>query len=292
VTVDRRIEVPGGDVRSWQVGDSDAEGTALLFLHGGPGGSAEGFMSLTDLADRRRLVMFDQLGSRTSTWGGEPDRLWTVQRFCAEVDAVRAAWDLDEVVLVGHSWGGWLTIDTLCRHAPGVRGAVLCDTTASFASFRGAIARRVGQLSESSRRAVAEADASGDLDSPAYRAAAVEFYEAFVVRHVPGDGVAGEVFDRQRACEVFQYMQGPDELHGSGSLADWDRRADLAAVEVPTLVIAGRYDHMDPEAAAELATCLPDADLVVFEDSSHCPHLEQPADVVRAISDWLHDHQL
>lgn len=283
---ERRIAVPGGEVRSWSVGDDRSPGVPILFLHGGPGGSCDGFMSLAGLAAKRRLVMFDQLGSRTSSWRDDPPELWRIDRFCDEVDAVRAAWDLETVILLGHSWGGWLGIEYLCRGAAGVGGVVLCDTTASFASFRASIARRVAELSPSARSAVAAADATGDLDTEEYRAAAIEFYRHFVVRAVPGD-IAATVVDRQRGSEVFQYMQGADELHGDGSLADWDRRADLAGIEAPALVIGGRYDHMDPACAEEIADGLADAELHVFDDSSHCPHLEQPDDLVEVITRWL-----
>jgi L-proline amide hydrolase len=286
-TDERRIAVPGGEVRSWSVGDDRSTGVPILFLHGGPGGSCDGFMSLTGLAAKRRLVMFDQLGSRTSSWRGEAHELWNVGRFCDEVDAVRTAWDLESVILLGHSWGGWLSIEYLCRGAAGVEGAVLCDTTASFASFRASIARRVAELSPSARAAIAAADVTGDLDTDSYRSAAIEFYRSFVVRNVPGDDIAATVFDRQRATEVFRHMQGADELHGDGSLADWDRQADLAGIDAPTLVIGGRYDHMDPACAEEIATGLADSELHVFADSSHCPHLEQPDDVVDVVAGWL-----
>jgi proline iminopeptidase len=43
-------------------------------------------------------------------------------------------------------------------------------------------------------------------------------------------------------------MQGPSELGISvdATLADWDRTADLASIDVPTLVIGATHDTMDP----------------------------------------------
>jgi pimeloyl-ACP methyl ester carboxylesterase len=58
-------------------------------------------------------------------------------------------------------------------------------------------------------------------------------------------------------------------------------------VQVPALVVLGRYDHMDPACAKEIASAMPDATLHVFEDSSHCPHLEQSDAVVAVVTDWL-----
>ncbi len=284
----RAIDVPGGTVRSRRICAPVAGGPPLLILHGGPGGSCDGFAAFEALATTRDVVMFDQLGSRSSTWSGDPAQLWTLERFCREIDAVRAAWALDEVVLVGHSWGGWLGQEYLCRGAGGVVGAVLCDTTASFPTFAGSIERRVGQLPETSRAAIAAVRSGASVRSAAYREAALEFYSRFVVAFVEDPrSTAATVLDRQRATEVFQTMQGADELHADGRLAEWDRRRDLGAVRVPTLVVVGELDHMDPACAGEIVDLLPDAELCVVERASHCPHLERPDVLLERVRRWL-----
>ncbi len=43
--------------------------------------------------------------------------LWTIGRFCDEIDALRAALGLTNVILLGHSWGGWLAIEYMTRAA-------------------------------------------------------------------------------------------------------------------------------------------------------------------------------
>lgn len=278
------ITVPGGTVEARRVRSrSTRPGVPLLFLHGGPGGSCDGFTVFDELSDGRDVVMFDQLGSATSTWSGAAEVLWDIGRFCDEVDAVREAFDLDQVVLFGHSWGGWLAIEYLCRPRPGVAGAILADTAAGFPSFAASIDRRIAELDEEHRAAIR----AGALDSPGYRAAALEFYRRFVVRNVPGDGVAELVLDRQRTSAVFQHMQGADELHADGSLRGWDRTASLSSIDVPVLVIVGRFDHMDPECAAEIAEGIPNASLASFAQSSHCPHLEEPGAVLDRVATWV-----
>ncbi len=299
------IEVPGGTVESWSTGDGP--GTPLLLLHGGPGGSSAGLMLFERLADDRRVVRWDQLGSPSSSWSGDARDLWTLDRFCDEVDAVRAAHDLDRVVLLGHSWGGWLSIDYASRafgadgassDGAGLDGLVLADTTASFASFEASIRRRVATLSPGSRAAVADADrravegAGGVYDDEDYRDAALEFYGRFVVGRVPDPDAPATVFDRQRATEVFRHMQGEDELHTNGSLRTWDRRASLGAIGVPALVYGGADDHMDPECVAETVLGLADATPKVFRASSHCPHLEEPEAVLTVVRAWLDERGL
>ena len=56
-----------------------------------------------------------------------------------------------------------------------------------------------------------------------------------------------------------------------------DYRPALSSITVPTLLCFGRDEKLYPVAAGEhLCQNLPDARLVVFEESSHCPFLEEP----------------
>lgn len=47
--------------------------------------------------------------------------------------------------------------------------------------------------------------------------------------------------------DVYVSMQGPSEFGIRGKLENWDRKADLPKISVPTLVIGAQYDTMDPE---------------------------------------------
>lgn len=56
-----------------------------------------------------------------------------------------------------------------------------------------------------------------------------------------------------------------------------DYREFLTTLKVPTLLCFGRDEQLVPVAAGEdLATRIKDSKLLVFENSSHCPFLEEP----------------
>ena len=61
--------------------------------------------------------------------------------------------------------------------------------------------------------------------------------------------------------QFYVTMQGPSEMGASGRLVNWDRFDDLKRIAIPTLVISGKNDTMDPglyggdgEAAAAAAS--------------------------------------
>jgi proline iminopeptidase len=68
---------------------------------------------------------------------------------------------------------------------------------------------------------------------------------------------------------IYTLMQGPSELGASGVLEHWDRSKDLHTITVPTLVIAGKYDTMDPDYMAQMARKLPKGQLLLCPKGSH-----------------------
>jgi len=62
----------------------------------------------------------------------------------------------------------------------------------------------------------------------------------------------------------------------------------LADITCPTLVVVGRLDRWSPLAQHEdMASHIPNAELVVIEDSGHMTLLEQPGQVSDALLRWL-----
>ncbi|MGS2811439.1 alpha/beta fold hydrolase [Nocardia sp. MW-W600-9] len=81
------------------------------------------------------------------------------------------------------------------------------------------------------------------------------------------------------------YISGLDAL-GAPDLVD--DRADLPALTVPALVVVGRFDVIcGPRWAQELHDRIPDARLVVLENSGHLGHLEEPERFAEAVRDFV-----
>ena len=107
----------------------------LLLLHGGPGGTSDGFEPFDALADEGRTVIrYDELGSGRSD---RPDdqSLWQPSTFAELLDRVREELGLDRVHLLGHSWGGMLIMEYLRTPRTGVASIVLASAPASGAEY-------------------------------------------------------------------------------------------------------------------------------------------------------------
>jgi len=83
-------------------------------------------------------------------------------------------------------------------------------------------------------------------------------------------------------------MWGPSEFGPvTGRLNGWDVTARLLEIGVPTLVTGGRYDEARPEHLAVLANGMRDAELVIFENSSHLAFVEERERYIEVVSDFL-----
>jgi pimeloyl-ACP methyl ester carboxylesterase len=86
---------------------------------------------------------------------------------------------------------------------------------------------------------------------------------------------------RQVATSVRMYETTPSAtLHAFIDLARFDSHDALALIDVPTLVIGGSRDRVTPVwLSEEIAKCVPDAELVVFEDCGHTAVFERHEEV-------------
>jgi pimeloyl-ACP methyl ester carboxylesterase len=78
----------------------------------------------------------------------------------------------------------------------------------------------------------------------------------------------------------------------TGVLRDFDVRGKLGQVTVPALVTAGRYDEARPDRMRALADELPDAELAIFENSSHLAFVEERSAYVDRMRGFLRRHDV
>lgn len=281
--------VPFGGYNVWYriIGEPGEPGKPpLLCLHGGPGAPHDYLEPLGALAtDGRRVIFYDQLGCGNSDQPADPS-LWTVERFVDEVGAVRDALALDRVHLLGHSWGGMLALEYGLTRPAGLASLILASTTASSQQWVAEADRLRTGLSPEAQEVLLHHEESATTDDPAYQAAMMAFYERHVCRLAAWPEFVTRTFDRLRH-EVYGTMWGPSEFHPTGTLREWDVRDRLREIDVPTLVTCGRYDEATPLLAETLRRGIPDAEVVIFEESAHMAHAEEPGRYRQMLGDFL-----
>jgi proline-specific peptidase len=273
--------------RTWYrvVGELDGGRDPLLCLHGGPGSTHHYFAPLERLAtDGRAVVVYDQLGCGRSD--RPADVTWSVDLFRDEVQAVRDALGLERIHLLGTSWGGMLALEHALARTGELTSLVLSSTLASTAHWAEEVAKLRDAMPPDVVDAFARHDREGTYDDPEYEAADAEFSARHFYR---GGGEPPEIqwMRAERSKEVYGAMVGPNEWTITGVLRGWDVTGRLAEIDVPTLVIRGAHDLCTPPIAETLVRGIRGTRLVVFEDSSHTPVLEETERYLQVVGDFL-----
>jgi proline-specific peptidase len=277
------IDVPGGRVWYRDVGEGD--GTPLLCLHGGPGSTHHNLESLEALADRRRVIFYDQLGCGNSDRPDNP-ALWTVDRFVEELAQVRAALQLDRLHLFGSSWGGMLAMQYVLDRRPELQSLILCGSPASMPRWAADCEELLGQQPAEVSKVIRDHEADGFTACPEYQAAILGFYREHFCRLNPWPAGLERSFAGVGHV-VYHTMNGPSEFTVTGTLKDWDVMDRLGDIKVPTLLVGGRYDECRPAHLEEMRRRIPGSRLAIIEDASHLCFAEQPAEFSTIINSFL-----
>jgi len=71
-------------------------------------------------------------------------------------------------------------------------------------------------------------------------------------------------------------------------IPQFDVRAGLPTLTIPTLVVSGRQDWVTPVGESEkIARAIPGAELVIFDRSGHMPFIEEQEGFVAAVKQFL-----
>ena len=272
------ITTPLGKFRVWTKRVGNNPKLAVLLLHGGPGMTHEYFEAFDSYLPAAGIeyIYYDQLGSAYSDQPKGPgtDALWTTDRFVEEVEQVRQALHLDKnnFCVLGHSWGGILAMEYALKYQQHLKCLVISNMVDSIPQYNEYAKNVLEPAMDPAQLAEVKAmEAEHRTDDPRYmQILTTMHYEKHVLRMPqaqwpePVTRAFGHV-----NSHIYTLMQGPSELGASGVLEHWDRSKDLHKITVPTLVIAGKFDTMDPDYMAQMAKKLPKGQLLLCPKGSH-----------------------
>ena len=246
--------------------------THLLFLHGLGGGHH---------AWDHQLEFFSARGYAAHAWDQPgyghslPVEPYDLEQIAASLRRLVESLGGEPVVLIGHSMGGMVAQEAYARFPGLVKALVLGFTSAAFgggsAEFvRKFIAARVGPLDEGQTMAqVAEAL------MPTMRGA-----------NSDPKGLA-------HAQAIMSAIPPETYRKAVHLLTTFDRKANLANIAVPTLLLAGSDDRTAPPSVMEkMAKAIPAAEFRVLPGCGHLGPMDQPQAFNRALADFLARNRL
>lgn len=248
-------------------------------LHGGPGASQDYLRPQFDrLATGRTLLFYDQRGGGQSPVAREAPLDWRAH--VADLAAVVRDHAKPPVTLAGFSWGGLLALLFAIEHGDLVDRLALVAPAPMYPEAREAynaeFARRQAAPEVAAARAELSQSGLRERDPDAFWKRAFEL------------SVAGYFRDPSRARLLTPFRVGARAQQAVwDSLKGLDLRERVRSVRAKTLILHGRYDPVPLASSETLASLLPDAKLVVFEDSGHALYAEETDRFVTELDAFL-----
>jgi proline iminopeptidase len=282
----RRVAVPGRGAFEYV---AQGKGPATLLVHpGGPGLTYHYLRGLLRLASvNLRVILFNPRGVGHS-WAPRRPGEYTVARLAEDVEAIRKALRIRELHLLGYSAGGFVALEYAHRYERNLTSLLLCGTAGSAEEIRAANRLMIAAASPRQRARLRELTRARAFGSPEYRSLCETIAAPFSTRFLRG--VPPDWKATRQAIAVYRAMlcRSGDEFEVDGTVRRWDGRRYYSRIEVPTLVVVGRYDFFF-EAAVEANERIEPAHLRVLPRSSHLAVLEQPKEFVGTIREFLGD---
>ncbi len=276
------------------VGDLKSSKTPVMVLHGGPGAGHNYCEPIAEVLAQtgRAAVLYDQIGCGNSTHlPDKPKEFWTPELFMEELVLLTEHLGIsNKYNIVGQSWGGMLGMQFAIQKPKGLNALVVADSPASMEVWVSEANKLRKELPPEVEATLLKHEAAETTEDPEYIAAVDVFYSRHLCR-IPQPPYVVASFDQLAADPtVYHTMNGPSEFHVIGSLKHWDIRPQLKEIKTPTLLVSGQYDEATPAMVKEINGLIPGSKWELFAESSHMPHVEEPAKFKRVVAEFLDSH--
>ena len=290
---------PGIELSHFVVG----EGRNVLVIHGGPGQPFLQAMSgLEPLTSDFRFHYYDQRGCGESTRPIDHfespnvyenmmalDRSLGLGVQIADIERIRQILGDDKLILIGHSWGGFLASLYAAEFPEHVDALILISPASTLVTPQ--------PDAESDLFATVRAKLPTD-EQPGFDVFMQEYMNFnSLLQKSDADLVA---MNEQFGKYYMQVVDTDAQLPPPGRPGGWmvwgmyvsmgqrhDYRAALQDVTAPVLIIHGA-DDLQSEAATRLyVDTFPNAEFVVIENAGHFSFEEQPNEFARIVSQFL-----
>lgn len=270
------------------VGEKTPGKAPLVLLHGGPGSTHNYFEVLDKIAETgRQVIMYDQIGCGNSFVEGHPE-LFNADTWIKELIELRKHLGLDEIHLLGQSWGGMQTIWYALEYKPkGIKSYILSSTLSSAKLWEEEQKRRISYMSKEDQEVLLGAVESGDYSSKEYNDALGRFMNMYC---------AGEVTDESPEClrrpkksgtEAYIVGWGHNEFSPTGTLAGYEFTDRLHEIKEPCLITSGSIDLCSPYIAKVMYDRIPNSSWELFQFSRHMPFVEETEKYIDVLTKWL-----
>ena len=283
ISLDRHVSI--GDTRLHIV--ERGTGYPLFVVHGGPGLDHHMFGDYLDpLTDQYRLILVDLRANGLSDMCST--ETWTLQQMAKDLVLLAEAMGLQEYAVLGHSYGAFVVLQNAVDY-PGHASQTIVSSGLPSAKYLNAVWKNLEQFEPVELRE--QVTKSWEREKVVQTRTEVDQLLHDQLPFQFGDPLDTRIaeFEQRTAGGV----NSPDVLRffANADYGGIEVEDKLANVTHPVLVLTGRGDRTcSMEGAEAMAQGLPDAELVIFENSGHMTYVEENEKYLKVVRGFLHRH--
>jgi proline iminopeptidase len=263
------------------------KGAPLFVLHGSSGSDRYFLPYMEALSDKYQLFFYDQRGTGLSDGNLDPAAI-SIDQFVEDLEALRVAFGLEKISLMGHSWGAIIALTYAVKYQTHLDHLILVVSIPVSNKFlieqSNTFQQRIQHLSADAQHELTTtcANSSAALSPKEVNEcnkldAQLRFYDpakAPVVWAIDKNTIKNNPTVRALLNNSFNKMQH-------------DIDTQLPTIHVPTLIIHGDFDPIPVKSSEYLHEQIPESQIVIIIKAGHFPFMEQPEPFVAALRTFL-----
>ena len=261
---------------------TQGKGSPVVLLSGGPGMDAAYMQPVADILARdHTAILLSQRGTTGSMPAVSDATTITPELYLSDLEALRTALGYKQWIVLGHSAGSTTAMAYAIAHPDHVAALVLLGAVPPSSAGLGRMEDNLKpRFTPDDLKQIAALEADKTLTTDARMLAENNIY------------FAADFYDRALVPQ-FLATQKPGSFHLKTvmllmkAMPSFDYTAGLAKLHIPTLIVQGRQDPIDPEMAAEVRDAIPGAKLVIVERAGHFSWIENPKAFTAALDEFL-----
>ena len=276
---------------------SVGKGEPLIIIPGGPGGNHLGYRIFDSLSVKGniRLIYYDAFG-RGKSDTAKNVKEYTIQRDIEDIEALRKAFGLEKINLLGHSYGSIVAQGYALKYSQKIAHLIIANGFHSNAMWQENDDNCNHEIKTNYPEVWKElmairkngAISSSQNHQDIYGRVPYGFLYAYNPEKFINRGKR-KPYPNPMNTKLYYQMVGPDgDFIVANDIGKFDFRQQLKSLKMPVLIIAGRYDRVAvPWMQVQYKKFCPQAKFVIFEKSGHNPQVEEPEKEFPLIVDFL-----
>lgn len=293
------INISGKNIYYESYGENNTP--VLVYLHGGPGASCLDFTNTAKaLGKHIKIVSFDQYGVlRSEQISGNESYTMDIQ--ADMIDEMRRKLNIESWSVLGHSYGGALTVLYADKYPDTVNQIVLespcMDFTDSAKSIAAYLSSHIHNLGNKSAISLCEKIQNSDYqnsDVVIDILNLLDYVKDMKLRnylhsisfddymsHFSTDGITDEMWAKTES-HLLKLIEDRNSVRNYLPV--------LKELNKPTLLLRGKYDPACSENQVNYINDLPNATIVEFENSGHFPRIEEQEKYVKMVLRFINGY--